>query len=263
MTYCVALRLDDGLIFMSDTRTNAGVDNVSSTRKMKTWTVPGDRCMTLLSSGNLATTQAVVSLLDERSVAPDKRDPSILRVETMFQAAKLIGDTLREVIADSAPAEGEEAMADFRASLIFGGQIAGMEPRLFLIYAAGNFIEASEETPYFQIGETKYGRPIIVRVFDPAMSFEDAVKLLYVSFDSTIKANLSVGMPLDLQIYERDRLDCDPPRRISKTDPTYRTLSTGWGDALRQAFDTLPNVDLGSADRDRFAPENATDDHDS
>lgn len=232
---------------MSDTRTNAGVDNVSSTRKMKTWTVPGDRFMTLLSSGNLATTQAVVSLLDERLVPPDKRDPSLLRVDTMFQAAQLIGETLREVIAKAAPDEGAEATADFRASFIFGGQIAGMEPRLFLIYAAGNFIEVSDENPYFQIGETKYGRPIIVRVFDPAMSFENAVKLLYVSFDSTIKANLSVGMPLDLQIYERDRLDCDPPMRISKTDPTYRSLSAGWSDALRVAFDTLPDVDLSVA----------------
>ncbi len=243
MTYCVALRLDSGLIFMSDTRTNAGVDNVSSTRKMKTWTVPGERCITLLSSGNLATTQTVVSLLDERSMTPDKRDPSILRTETMFQTAKLVGDTLREVIEDST-SEGFESSSDFGATLILGGQIAGMEPRLFLIYPEGNFIEASEDAPFVQIGETKYGRPILVRVFDPAMSFENAVKLLYVSFDSTIKANLSVGMPLDLLVYERDRLDCDPSRRISKTDPVYRSLSTGWGEALKHAFDMLPNVDL-------------------
>ncbi len=244
MTYCVALRLDRGLIFMSDTRTNAGVDNVSATRKMKTWTVPGERSLTLLSAGNLATTQAVVSLLDERSVAPDDRDPSILHVPTMFQAARLVGETLREVIADSTPSGGQEAGADFSGTMILGGQIAGMEPRLFLIYPAGNFIEALDEAPFVQIGETKYGRPILVRVFDPAMSFEDAVKLLYVSFDSTIKANLSVGAPLDLLIYERDRLDVDEARRIGANDPTFSSISNGWGDAIRQAFELLPDVSL-------------------
>ncbi len=244
MTYCVALRLDRGLIFMSDTRTNAGVDNVSATRKMKTWAVTGERFITVLSAGNLATTQAVMSLLDERSLAPAERDPSILQAPTMFQVARLVGQTLREVIADSAADNGQQADSTFSGTLILGGQIAGQEPRLFLIYPEGNFIEAVDEAPFVQIGETKYGRPILVRVFDPSMSFEEAVKLLYVSMDSTIKANLSVGPPLDLQIYESDTLDPPKARRIPGDDPTFRAISNGWGDALRQAFDVLPDVDL-------------------
>ncbi len=244
MTYCVALRLDRGLVFMSDTRTNAGVDNVSATRKMHSWSVPGERFITLLSAGNLATTQAVVSILDERSVAPEDRDPSILRAPTMFQVARLVGQTLREVIAEHAPGNGQQADATFGGTMILGGQIAGMEPRLFLVYPEGNFIEAKDEAPFLQIGETKYGRPILVRAFDPSMSFEDAVKLLYVSFDSTIKANLSVGPPIDLQTFEQDELDPPEPVRIAASDPGFRAVSDGWGAALRHAFDQLPDVTL-------------------
>ena len=163
MTYCVGMRLDRGLIFMSDTRTNAGVDDVSQVRKMRHWENPGERIITLLSAGNLATTQAVVSLLDERTKAPSERDPSIMSAPSMFQIATIVGDTLREVIS-SLRHEGPEASAPFRASLILGGQIAGSEPRLFLIYPEGNFIEAGDDSPFFQIGETKYGRPIISRM---------------------------------------------------------------------------------------------------
>lgn len=244
MTYCVALRMDRGLLFMSDTRTNAGVDNVSATRKMRTWSVPGERSITLLSAGNLATTQAVTSLLDERSKAPEDRDPSILQAPTMFQVANLIGDTLKEVIGSHATEDSQESSAAFNSTLIVGGQIKGMEPRLFLIYPEGNFVEAQDDAPFFQIGETKYGRPILVRVFDPAMSFDEAAKLLLVSYDSTAKANLSVGPPLDLQVYETDSLEAKPLRRIEADDPLLRSLSTGWGDALNIAFKTLPDLNL-------------------
>ncbi|MEM9650634.1 MAG: peptidase [Actinomycetota bacterium] len=264
MTYCVALRMDQGLLFLSDTRTNAGVDNVSATRKMRTWSVPGERFITLLSAGNLATTQAVVSLLDERSKAPADRDPTILQAPTMFQVANLIGQTLREVIAAQNDQEGQASSSAFQGSafqgsafqgsavhstafnstLIVGGQIADMEPRLFLIYPEGNFIEAQDDAPFFQIGETKYGRPILVRVFDPAMSFDEAAKLLLVSYDSTAKANLSVGPPLDLQMYAAGSLQAQPSRRIEADDPLLRSISTNWGDALNIAFKTLPDVNL-------------------
>ncbi|MEM7322924.1 MAG: peptidase [Actinomycetota bacterium] len=279
MTYCVALRMDQGLLFLSDTRTNAGVDNVSATRKMRTWSVPGERFITLLSAGNLATTQAVVSLLDERSKAPADRDPTILQAPTMFQVANLIGQTLREVIAAQTDQEGQASSSAvqgsafqgsafqgsavpgsafqgsafqgsavhstaFNSTLIVGGQIADMEPRLFLIYPEGNFIEAQDDAPFFQIGETKYGRPILVRVFDPAMSFDEAAKLLLVSYDSTAKANLSVGPPLDLQMYAAGSLQAQPSRRIEADDPLLRSISTNWGDALNIAFKTLPDVNL-------------------
>lgn len=227
---------------MSDTRTNAGVDDVSSSRKMFNWSVEGERCLTLLTAGNLATTQAVVSVLNERSVAPDDRDLSILRVPTMFQAAKLVGETLREVVETSSGERGYQAESSFNGTLILGGQIAGMEPRLFLIYPAGNFIEATDEAPFLQIGETKYGRPILLRVFNASMSYHDAVKMLYLSFDSTIKANLAVGPPLDLHIYERDRLALDRQQRIPADDPVFSSISTRWGEALRHAFDTIDDI---------------------
>lgn len=240
MTYCVALRLDRGLVFVSDTRTNSGVDNVSKYAKMSTWSKPGERAIVLLSAGNLATTQAVVSLLDERSKAPADRNPSILEAPTMFQVATLVGKTLKEVIASHAQT-GETASSTFNGTFIVGGQIAEMSPRLFLVYPEGNFIEAYEDTPFLQIGETKYGRPILVRAYDADMSFEAAVKLLLVSFDSTLKANLSVGLPIDIQVYERDSLELGQRTRVEADDPYYQSISTGWGDALKQAFESLPD----------------------
>lgn len=243
MTYCVGMRINRGLIFMSDTRTNAGLDNISTFRKMNCWEVPGKRVITLLSAGNLATTQSVISLLEERTKAPAERAPSILEAPSMFQVARTIGETLREVIASHADT-GARADASFNATMILGGQIAGSPARLFLIYPEGNFIEAGSDTPYFQIGETKYGRPILVRAFDPDMSFEAAVKLLLVSFDSTIKANLSVGLPLDIQLYEKDSHKLGLARRIEADDPYFQTISSGWGEALRSAFNSLPDVTL-------------------
>ncbi|GAA5067621.1 proteasome-type protease [Roseibacterium beibuensis] len=245
MTYCVGLKLDRGLVCMSDTRTNAGIDNISVFRKMFIWETEGERSITLMTAGNLATTQAVISLLNERSKpAEDRGAPSILEAPSMFQAAKLVGETLREVIRDQSGIEGPQADSPFSATLILAGQVRGGEPRLFLIYPEGNFVEAADDTPFFQIGETKYGKPILVRAYDPAMSFEEAVKLLMLSFDSTIKANLSVGLPLDLHIYEADTFRTGILRRIERDDAFFEAISSGWGEALREAFSHLPDYSL-------------------
>ncbi len=238
MTYCVALRMNKGLVFLSDTRTNAGVDNISTFRKMFTWEDSGERMITMMTAGNLATTQAVVSILDERTKAPADRAPSILQAPSMFQVAKLVGDTLAEVVRNSSP-DGQSADA-FGATIIVGGQIGDSPPQLFLVYPEGNFIEASDDTSFFQIGETKYGRPILVRAFDPEMSFEDAVKLLLVSFDSTMKANLSVGLPIDVQIYEANSLKRGRDIRMGADDAYYSMISNSWGEALRSTFYSLP-----------------------
>jgi putative proteasome-type protease len=239
MTYCVGLKIDRGLVFMSDTRTNAGVDSISTFRKMHIWEEPGERVLVMLSAGNLATTQAVVSLLDERSKAPADRAPSILQTPSMYQTARLVGDTVKEVISSSTPS-GQEADA-FGASFILGGQIRGTEPRLFLIYPEGNFIETCEDTPFFQIGETKYGKPILVRAYEPSMSFAETAKLLMVSFDSTIRSNLSVGLPLDMLFYERDTWRIGYRKRIGQDDAYYREISDGWSHALKAAFQSLPD----------------------
>jgi putative proteasome-type protease len=240
MTYCVGLKIDRGLVFMSDTRTNAGIDSISTFRKMHVWEKPGDRALVLLSAGNLATTQAVVSLLDERSKPVSNRAASLLEAPSMYQTARLIGNIVKEVIISSSP-ENEKADAYFNASFILGGQIRGTEPRLFMIYPEGNFIEASEDTPFFQIGETKYGKPIIVRAYDKTMTFGETAKLLMVSFDSTLKSNLSVGLPLDLAFYERETYRIGLKRRIGLEDPYYRTVSDGWSNALKTAFKSLPD----------------------
>jgi putative proteasome-type protease len=240
MTYCVGMKLDGGLVFMSDTRTNSGVDNISTFRKMHTFSKPGERFITVMTAGNLATTQSVISLLAERTKAPEERNPSILVAPSMFQIAQTIGDLLRETIQNR-ELTGQNADTNFKATLIVGGQIKGMPPRLFLIYPEGNFIEASADTPFFQIGETKYGRPILVRGFQPDMSFESAIKLLMVSFDSTIAANLSVALPLDLLILPNDALEPVQQRRVTQDDPYFEAISHGWSDALRKAFYSLPD----------------------
>ncbi|PKP98622.1 MAG: peptidase [Alphaproteobacteria bacterium HGW-Alphaproteobacteria-13] len=243
MTYCVGMRLNKGLVFMADTRTNAGVDDISQVRKLRSWRVPGERVITLMSAGNLATTQAVVSLLDERTKAPGERAPSILVAPSMFQVATIVGDVLRGIVKRHSD-EGPTAESLFRASLIVGGQIKGAEPRLFLVYPEGNFIEAGEDNPFFQIGETKYGRPIIVRSYDAAMSFEDAVKLLCVSFDSTIRANAGVDLPIDLKIHEYDDFTTVCERRFERDDPYFRSVSDGWAEALGIAMAELPDFEF-------------------
>ena len=241
MTYCVGMKLDKGLVLMSDTRTNSGVDNISVFRKMFTFQEPGERIITLMTAGNLATTQAVISLLEERTKEPDQRDNILRTTPTMFQVATEIGSLMREIIAERQDANGVKGRGRFTASIIVAGQIRGMEPRLFMVYPEGNFIEASMDTPFFQIGETKYGRPIIIRGYDREMSLEDGVKLLMVSFDSTLKANLSVGLPLDLQVIGRDTYEASHQHRIGHDDPYFRVISAGWGDALKNAFHSLPD----------------------
>ena len=241
MTYCVGMVMDRGLVLMSDTRTNSGVDNISVFRKMFHWTVPGERIVALMTAGNLATTQAVISRLEERTKAPEQRSHSLLGVPTMFQGAVEAGKCLREVVLETQEENGEQGRGRFTASLILAGQIKGMEPRLFLIYPEGNFIEASWDTPFFQVGETKYGRPILIRGYDRNLSFEDAVKLLMVSFDSTLKANLSVGLPLDLMVIERDAFAPTHQKRIEASDPYFESVSSGWSEALRNAFHSLPD----------------------
>ncbi len=228
---------------MSDTRTNAGVDDISTFRKMTTWEQPGERVITLLSAGNLATTQSVVSLLNERGKAPEDRTSSVQEAPSMFNVACLVGETLKEVIAANANV-GPEASSAFNATLIVGGQIKGAEPRLFLVYPEGNFVEASEDTPFFQIGETKYGKPILIRAFDPDMSFEQAAKLLLVSFDSSVKSNLSVGLPFDLQTYKTDSFRINHQTRITEDNPHYQAISNNWSNALREAFDRLPDFEF-------------------
>lgn len=243
MTYCVGMQLDAGLIFMSDTRTNAGVDNISTFRKMHCWEVPGERVITIMAAGNLATTQSVISQLEERTKALQDRRPSILEAPSMFQVANIIGETLRETIRSGALA-GANAESQFGATLIVGGQIAGQKMCMFLIYPEGNFIEATADTPFFQSGETKYGRPILVRAYEPGMGFAEAAKLLMVSFDSTLKANLSVGLPFDFQIIRRDECRVAHSARIEADDAYFHQISRGWGTALKQAFRSLPEYDL-------------------
>ncbi|HCR66747.1 MAG: peptidase [Oceanicaulis sp.] len=240
MTYCVGMRIDKGLVFMSDTRTNAGIDNVSTFKKMFAWSTPGERVIVIQTAGNLATTQAVISLLEERMKAPADRNPGILEVPTMFQVAKLVGDTLKEVVAAQS-GQGPVADSAFSATIIVGGQIAGSEPRLFLVYPEGNFIEASDETPYFQIGETKYGRPILLRGYEPQMDFTDTVKLLMLSFESTLRANLSVGMPLDLLTYEADSLTLGQERRITSDDTYFQAIAEAWSDSIKASIKALPD----------------------
>ena len=249
MTYCVGMMLERGMVLMSDTRTNSGVDNISTFRKMFHWSVPGDRIVAMMTAGNLATTQAVISKLTERNKAPTERHNSLLEAESMFQVATIIGALLRETITSMASDNGQKGAGAFGASIIVAGQIHGMEPRMFLIYPEGNFIEASFDTPFFQIGETKYGRPIILRGYDRKMSFEDAVKLLMVSFDSTLKANLSVGLPLDLMVIERGNFEPLHEKRVLASDPYFQKISNGWGEALKQAFHSLPEYNFEGLER--------------
>ncbi|WP_379920769.1 peptidase [Erythrobacter sp. R86502] len=240
MTYCVGMVLEKGLVLMSDTRTNSGVDNISTFRKMFQWCVPGERMIAVMTAGNLATTQAVISQLDERTKTPSERDNALLKGPTMFQVVTEIGRLLRSTIDTAQSVNGESGKGRFTATMIVAGQIAGMQPRLFMIYPEGNFIEASWDTPFFQIGETKYGRPILLRGYDRDMSFEDAVKLLMVSFDSTLKANLSVGLPLDLLVIGKNEFTALHEHRVTSDDAYFEAISSGWGNALRSAFHSLP-----------------------
>lgn len=240
MTYGVALRLERGLVFAADTRTNAGVDNIAQYRKLQFWRQPGDRVLVLVSAGNLAVTQAVISLLNEKLTAdppPPGAEPvtHLFNAPNMFRAARVVGDAIREARRVDGPAL-ELSKTGFNASFIFGGQIGSERPRLFQIYSEGNFIEATEDTPFLQIGEHKYGKPILDRVARSDMRLGEAAKLMLLSFDSTLRSNLSVGMPIDILIYERDSLDVRREKRIGPDDEYFRSMSAAWSDALRQAF---------------------------
>lgn len=243
MTYCVALRLNRGLVFAADTRTNAGVDNIAQFRKIHYWRQPGDRVLVLLAAGNLSLTQSVISLLNEQLVQQEQDVPNLFNVPTMYRAARLVGDAVRSIRAiDGAALEATKT--GFAGSFIFGGQIKSEPPRLFQIYAEGNFIEATDDTPYFQIGEHKYGKPILDRVAQPTMRLGEAAKLILLSFDSTLRSNLSVGMPIDILIYERDSLDVRREKRIQQDDEYFKKLSASWSEALREAFTKIEEFNV-------------------
>ncbi len=240
MTYCLGIYLEDGMVFAGDTRTNAGVDAVSKFRKLHLFETPGERMICLLSAGNLGTTQSVVTLLEEgfRGEA-EEAECTLYDVPTMYDAALLVGQALRSVTARIGHApEGQDA--DFSATFLVGGQITGRRMRLFQVYSAGNFIEATEDTPYLQIGETKYGKPILERVVTPELDLTSAAKCALVSMDSTVRSNLSVGPPIDILIYERDTYKAGITARMTENDPYYQMISRQWAGGLRQLFDELP-----------------------
>ena len=240
MTYCVGVLLNEGMIFASDSRTNAGLDNVSKFCKMTVFERKGDRVLVLLSSGNLAGTQAVISILKQRGEEGDGAC-NLWTARTMFDVLNCVSDAVRAV--ESRDAKYLEASdISFNASFIVGGQIAGEPMRLFRTYAEGNFIEASEHTPYLQTGELKYGKPILDRVITRATSLPDATKCILVSFDSTMRSNISVGMPIDLLCYERDTLQVRMRRRLEHHDPYFAELSRAWSEGTRRVFSSLPEL---------------------
>lgn len=239
MTYCVGLNLQDGLVLLSDTRTNAGPDNIASFQKMHT-VAPGDRVIALMTSGNLAVTQAVVArVIDAIGINPDEPFETLMTVRSMYDAAVLVGDAIKKVYAQSAPTFQAQSVM-FDASIILAGQIAGDRMRMFNIYAAGNFIESTPETPFFQIGETKYGKPILDRVARYDTPLEDAVKLALISMDSTLRSNFSVGLPADLLVYRRDTQRIATQHRVTEDDPYFRSIREQWSEALRKAYRELP-----------------------
>ncbi len=235
MTYCVAAAIASGIVFASDTRTNAGVDHVSTFSKMNVFEVPGERVVVVLSSGNLGITQSVVSLLKLRQA------DGVLAANSMYDVAVLVGETLREVVNRDGAALAARSI-ETGCNFILGGQIAGEAPRLFHVYPEGNFIESSIDTNYFQIGETKYGKPIIDRVVKFDVAMKDAAKCLLVSFDSTMRSNLSVGLPIDLLAYEKDALRVTLRRRFLENDPYFREISQFWSSGLRRVFQDVPDV---------------------
>ncbi len=239
MTYCVGLLVDTGLVMLSDSRTNAGVDQINTFRKMVTFQRPADRILVLLSAGNLAITQAVVHALQE-GPGELERPGGIFGALDMFDAARVVGDALREVHGRDARMLKDQGH-EFNATFILGGQIAGEPPRLFNVYAAGNFIESSMDTPYFQIGESKYGKPIIDRVISRSSSLAQAAKCALISMDSTIRSNLSVGPPLDLAVIRRDEFKLHTHISIDLDNEYFNKIRTRWGYALREVFSELPD----------------------
>ena len=244
MTYCVALRLNRGLVFAADTRTSAGNDNVATFRKLYYWRKPGERVIVLCSAGNLAITQSVISLLNEQLVEEPRRARRACSRCRRSIAPPAWWATPCARCARSTGTELEASGSSFNANFLFGGQIGDELPRLFHIYPEGNFIEATDDTPFFQIGEHKYGKPIIDRVVEPNMRLGEAAKLALLSFDSTLRSNISVGLPIDLLIYERDSLDVRREKRIEADDEYFRKLSAAWSEALRSAFARIEEFKL-------------------
>ena len=237
MTYCVAMAVEQGLVFLSDTRTNAGVDHISTSRKMAVFEEPGERVLVLLVAGNLAITQAVLQVLTEPQ---DAARTTLWTVPTMVEAARVVGEAVREVHRRDAEAL-KSFNVDFNCSFILGGQIGGHAMRLFQIYAAGNFIETSSVNPYFQIGESKYGKPIIDRVLTPDTPLDEAAKCALISMDSTLRSNLSVGLPLDLLVYERDTLRVTRYAMLDQSNAYFQMIHSTWGARLRQVFGEIPD----------------------
>ena len=242
MTYCVGVKLEEGLVFASDSRTHAGVDNYAKFCKMTVFERAGERVLVLLSSGGLAATQAVIGLLNKRAAAEPSMAPHIFSADSMFDVANLVSDAMRDIERRDGPYM-EEGGLKFNASFILGGQIAGEGMRLFRLYAEGNFIEAGSDTSFLQTGEAKYGKPILDLAVTPSATLEDATKCVLVSFDSTMLSNLSVGMPIDLLCYACDSLKVTMKRRFDSGDPYFETLKSQWLAGTRKVFHELPALE--------------------
>lgn len=238
MTYCVAMKLAQGLVMASDSRTNAGVDHIATFCKMTAFEKPGAAVITLLSAGNLATTQSTLSLLRQRLGGEGEH---LFNQRSLYDVACLVGATLREIIERDSVCMPRQETTDFASSFLLGGQIRGEEPRLFNIYPQGNFIEACSDTPYFQLGESKYGKPILDRVIQYETALNEAAKCVLISFDSTIRSNVSVGLPIDLLCYRRDALVVKERHRVLETDAYFQGIRESWSQGLRDTFAQLPS----------------------
>jgi putative proteasome-type protease len=249
MTYCIGIRLNAGLVFLSDSRTNAGVDQISTFRKMMVYERPNDRFMVMLSAGNLSISQSVRELLQVEKIDNGPHEPplTIWNAPSMFDATRVLGATVRRVYAEDG-ASLKNAGLEFNTTMIFGGQIRGEAMRLFQVYSAGNFIEATRETCYFQIGESKYGKPVLDRLITPITPLETAAKCALVSMDSTLKSNLGVGLPLDLLLYRDGEFGTDRVVCIDERNPYFQMIRNTWGQRLREVFDGLedPRWDGGA-----------------
>ena len=246
MTYCVAIKLDAGLVFASDSRTNAGLDQISTFRKMIVYERPGDRFMVLLSAGNLAISQSVREILQVEELREEGREQAltIWNATSMFDAARVLGSAVRRVFAQDGRSL-QQSGVDFNVSLIFGGQIAGESMRLFQVYSPGNFIEATRETCYFQLGESKYGKPVLDRMITPTTPLAEAAKCALVSMDSTLKSNLSVGLPIDLLVYRAGSLQSDEVVCIDEGNPYFTMIRSTWGQRLREVFQGIDDPEWG------------------
>ncbi len=251
MTYCVGIKLNAGLVFASDSRTNAGLDQISTFRKMMIYERPGDRFMVLLSAGNLSISQSVREILQAEKLANEdageRAEPlTIWNASSMFDAARVLGSAVRRIYQQDGPALSQ-AGVDFNASFIFGGQIRGEAMRLFQVYSAGNFIEATAETCYFQVGESKYGKPVLDRLLSPCTPLAQASKCALVSMDSTMKSNLSVGPPIDLVVYKADALQSRDIACIDESNPYFAMIRGTWGARLREVFESIDDPQWGDA----------------